>query len=271
MIIDLPPPPPPREPPRSANTRLPRPRGEHPSASTTPRRGRSVATLLTSLSAALLACGGSSADAPIQVDGCNSSAECAGGQECVDGACVAPGPVPSTSAGFFACSVVQCPPSQPSCCASVEASATGNQSQGYASRNEMVVSASAYPGEVRADFMFDAPDQQGWVTFHFQDELDLSRLDFTGRHEGVADRFLAVNTNRSDDTGCAFSFQLEFRPSPSGPGPFVRGNAITFNDNDFCYGTSRPRPGRARALAFAIFSMRPGEASLVISNLRLRE
>jgi len=221
------------------------------------------------LLAVLLGCGGSSVDPSSEPEGCGSDAECGDGLQCVDSACVAASPPASTSAGAFACSVVRCPASQPSCCLSVEASATGNESQGYAIRNEMVVSADAIRGEVRAGFIFDAPDQQGWVTFELASELDLDRLDFTGRHDGVADEYLTVNTNRSEESGCAFGFQLEFRPSPTGQGPGAFGNGVSFTNDAFCYGGARP--GRARELAFAIFSIDPGEASLVISNITLRE
>jgi hypothetical protein len=167
-------------------------------------------------------------------------------------------PVP---AGELACSVVSCPFGTDICCSSVSASATGNDDQAYAPRVQLVDRARSSFGEVRAEFMFDAPNQQGWVTFELGDELDLSRLAFIGRHEGVADRFLAVNTNRLDDGGCAFSFDLDPR------GPFAFGNDVQFNNDAFCYGNGRP--GRASELAFAIFSTRPGPAALVISNLAL--
>ena len=193
-----------------------------------------------------------------------------GGQECVENACVAPSAPSSASVGAFACSVVNCPPSQPFCCTAAEASATGNESQRYVVRNQMVDNAFSFPGEVRANFSFDAADQQGWVTFQLGAELDLDRLDFTGRGLGVADRFLSVNTSHDSDSGCAFGFELEFRPPPNGEGPFVLGNDNIFlNDNDFCFGNARP--GRARELAFAIFSTQPGDASLIITNITLRE
>lgn len=149
------------------------------------------------------------------------------------------------------------------------ASATGNESEGYASRNQMVVSASSDRNSVRATFSFDAADQQGWLIFQFGSELDLARLDVTGVHFGVADRFLTVNTNRSSEDGCSFGFELEPRPSPTGQGPGVLGNDVVFNSDNFCYGNGRP--GRASELAFAIFAMHPGEATLVISNVTLRE
>jgi hypothetical protein len=121
---------------------------------------------------------------------------------------------------------------------------------------------------VRASFSFDAPDQQGWVTFQLDGEHDLSELEFTGRHAGVADRFLSVNTNRLDDGGCAFGFELD--PLPRRPGsepPFPLGNDVSFSSANFCYGNGVP--GRASELAFAIFSTQPGDASLVISNITL--
>lgn len=224
------------------------------------------------LLALLLACGGSSEDAPLERGGCASAAECSDGQQCIDSLCVVQSSPSTSSAGVFACSVINCPPSQPSCCMTAEASATGNESQDYVVRNEMVERTFSFPGEVRANFSFDASDQQGWVTFQLGAELDLERLDFTGRVSGVADRFLSVNTNRSSDTGCSFGFELELRPPPSGQGPFLLGNDnILINDNGFCYGNGNPRPGRARELAFAIFSLQPGDASLIITNLTLHE
>ena len=78
-----------------------------------------------------------------------------------------------------------------------------------------------------------------------------------------------MNTNVTAERGCAFGFQLAPRQPPTGDGPFVFGSTIPFNANDFCYG--RTRPGRARELAFAIFSTEPGDASLVISNITLRD
>jgi hypothetical protein len=174
------------------------------------------------------------------------------------------------SAGMFACNVVSCPPSEPRCCLAATATATGNESQGYASRNQMVSDASSIR-DVRATFSFDAAGQQGWLSFDLGSELDLDRLEFTGFHDGAADRFLTVNTNLDSDSGCAFGFDLE--PRPSAPGvPSVLGDAsVSFNNDndDFCYGGARP--GRARQVAFAIFSLRPGEATLSISNITLHE
>jgi len=230
------------------------------------RASRAGSSVLLAL---LLACGGSSEEEPIEPEGCASDAECVGGQQCVDAACVAPSPPSSASAGVFACTVIDCPASQPDCCVAAEVTATGNESQGYVIRNEMVQGAHSFPGEVRANFSFDAADQQGWVTFQLGAELDLERIDFTGRVLGEADHFLSVNTNSDADVGCAFGFELELRPPPTGQGPFVFGNDnISVDDNDFCYGGARP--GRARQLAFAIFSLGPGDASLIITNIVLR-
>jgi len=211
-----------------------------------------------------LACGGDAglegAEAAL---GCGGASSC-GSTPCEGSACVVPRDPAPIPAGELACSVVSCPPGTDICCSSVTASATGNDDQAYDRRVQLVESARSRFGEVRAEFMFDAPNQQGWITFELGAELDLSRLAFIGRHEGVADRFLAVNTNRLDDDeegGCAFSFDLDPR------GPFAFGNDIFFNDDEFCYGPGRP--GRASELAFAIFSTRPGAAALVISNLAL--
>ncbi len=177
--------------------------------------------------------------------------------------------ITSRSAGGSACSVMSCPDGASDCCNSAVASATGNRWQQYGSRLHMLEDAGSRDGEVRADFNFDAPDQQGWVTFELDGEHDLSQLEFTGRHEGVADRFLSVNTNRFDTGGCAFAFdlQLQSRPPGSNP-PFVFGTDVSFSDGSFCYGDGIP--GRASELAFAIFSTQPGSASLIISNITLR-
>src|SRR5262245_60298288 len=86
-----------------------------------------VTTLLVALLlSALIGCGGSSVEPPSEPEGCEADAECGEGQQCVDTACIAASPPPSASAGFFACSVMRCPNSEPSCCLGVEASATGN-------------------------------------------------------------------------------------------------------------------------------------------------
>jgi len=259
MKIDFPQP----SPRRASPTDVPRDGMENSSRA-------SSATRAVLLLALLLACGGTSEETPSEPTGCTSDAECTAGQQCIDSACAAPSPPASKSAGVFACSVIQCPEQQPNCCTAAEASATGNENQNYVVRNVMVQRAFSFPGEVRADFSFDASDQQGWITFQFDTELDLEHVDFAGRGIGVADQFLSVNTNRADGNGCAFGFELEFRPPPNGQGPFVRGNDNIFlNDGDFCYGQGRP--GRARELAFAIFSMQPGDASLIITDIRLRE
>jgi hypothetical protein len=172
------------------------------------------------------------------------------------------------SAGMSACNVVRCPPSEPGCCVAATATATGNESQGYASRNQMVSGAGS-PRDVRATFSFDAAGQQGWLSFDLGSELDLDRLDFTGFHDGAADRFLTVNTNLDSDSGCAFGFDLEPRPSASGAPSGLGDASISFANDNFCYGGASP--GRARQVAFAIFSLRAGEATLSISNITLHE
>lgn len=223
---------------------------------------RRVLGLSVLLGAGALACGGAagSGDGPE----CGTDESCAP-TACAGAACPPPPSAERVSAGEQACSVVSCPPGTELCCMAVSASATGNGRQSYVPRVQLVDSARSRFGEVRAEFEFDAPNQQGWVTFELGAELDLARLAFIGRHDGVADRFLAVNTNRPDDAGgCAFSFDLEPRPSPFGA---VLGNDVPFNNGAFCYGNGRP--GRASELAFAIFSTSPGPATLVISNLAL--
>jgi hypothetical protein len=211
--------------------------------------------------AGALACGGELGSDAASGEGSVDCDDAVGCAPCDGMGCVAPLEAAPVPAGELACSVVNCPFGTDICCSSVSASATGNDDQAYARRVQLVESATSRFGEVRAEFTFDAPNQQGWVTFELGAELDLSRLAFIGRREGVADRFLAVNTKRLDDGGCAFSFDLDPR------GPFTFGNDIPFNDDAFCYGNGRP--GRASELAFAIFSTRPGQAALVISNLAL--
>jgi hypothetical protein len=260
MKIDFPPPSSRRGPPSGA----PRDGTEAPSRSSVRLE---LALLSSALLTLLLGCGGSPAEEAAEPLGCTSDDECAEGEQCVDAGCVAPSPAPSMSAGMLACSVVSCPPSQPSCCTAAAATAAGNESQGYASRNEMVWRASSsLEGGVSASFSFDAPGQQGWLTFELDSELELDRLEFIGQHFG-ADPFLTVNTNLSSDSGCAFGFDLEPRPPPTG----ARGANISFDndDDEFCYGGARP--GQARQLAFAIFSMHPGVATLFISNITLHE
>jgi hypothetical protein len=216
--------------------------------------------------AAVAACSGTEADGVVSE--CDEAAACSD-LPCERPGCDAAGPsTERMPAGELACSVVSCPPGTDVCCGSVSASATGNSAQAYASQMQLVDKAVARFGEVRAEFTFDAPNQQGWVTIELGAELDLGRLAFVGRQDGVADRFLSVNTNRIEEGGCAFSFEPEPRGAPFGLAPgALFGADIFFNSNDFCYGNGRP--GRASELAFAIFSTGAGEASLTISNLTL--
>lgn len=213
--------------------------------------------------AGAVACGGAAEE-----DGISGGAQGAPPGACGDDVSCAPSQaVQRVPAGELACSVVSCPPGTDICCSAVSASATGNLDQSYVPRVQLVDSARSRFGEVRVEFTFDSADQQGWVTFEFGSELDLAWLSFTGWHEGVADRFMAVNTKRSADGGCAFSFDLERRGTPFPNQPFVFGSDVPFNTNNYCYGNGRP--GRASELAFAIFSTAPGDATLVISNLAL--
>lgn len=215
-----------------------------------------------------LACG-DSPDEAIEPLGCTLDDCASSGEQCIVSACVAPAPSPSTDVGRSACSVVECPASMPRCCTAAAVTAMGNESQGYASRNHMVSSANALGDEVRAVFSFDAAGQQGWVAFDLRAEIRLDSIDFTGSFQGATDQFLSVNTNRSDDSGCAFGFELEPRSAAPGEGPPLLGDDIFFNDRDFCYGDAAP--GSASQLAFAIFSTEPGEAELIISNITLRD
>lgn len=221
----------------------------------------------SALLALLLGCGASSDEDPSEPSGCISDDECAGDEQCVAATCVAPSPTPSMSAGMAACSVVTCPPSRLDCCLGAVATATDNESQGYASRNQMVVRANSVEGAVSAAFSFDAADQQGWLTFELDGSLDLDRVEFTGFHMGAADRFLTVNTNVDRDSGCAFGFDLEPRPSPTNVP--VYGDTVEFNYDNFCYGGARP--GQASQLAFAIFAAHPGGATFGVYNITLHE
>jgi hypothetical protein len=199
---------------------------------------------------------------------CASNADCADTQVCQSAACVLRIPVESRSVDSQACSIVSCPESGAACCTAAAASATGNQNQAYSSQLQMLRETRFNAGEVRADFRFDGPNQQGWLTFELGAELDLARLEFTGWRDGVSDRFLSVDTKQLDGGGCAFAFELERRPAPPGSGiPFVFYSDVDLGDGSFCYDGGLP--GRASELAFAIFSTQPGPASFAISNITL--
>lgn len=227
-----------------------------------------VATILALLAGALGCAGGTSADEPAEPGVCVSNADCAEGQICESAACVLRTPLDSRIADSRACAVVSCPASDPTCCSTAAASATGNQNQAYSPQLQMLRDIDFDAGEVRADFRFDAPDQQGWVTFQLGAELDLSKLEFTGWRDGVSDHVLSLNTRQRDGGGCAFAFDLDPRPAAAGSGmPLERYDEVEFRDDSFCYDGGNP--GRAVELAFAIFSTEPGPASLAISNITL--
>jgi hypothetical protein len=242
------------------------------------RRGRHARFVLGAaafgswlLSAA--ACGNATGDENVDTEpaGCTADEECSVGQVCEAAVCVDRLVVITRPAGPLACSVLSCPSGDGECCSAAAASATGNRRQDYESYLHMVRAADSVDGQVRADFRFDAPNQQGWLTFELAQEMDIRRLQFFGWHEGVADRFLSVNTNQADGGGCAFAFDLEWRPNPnpeSEGGPqFVLGRDMQLDSDAFCYGGGEP--GRATELAFAVFSTQPGPASLIISNIRI--
>ena len=214
-------------------------------------------------------CGGGAAGDDELDDGpvCIADNECPAQQQCQGGVCQAPVSLTTRDAGEHACSVISCPDGSNSCCSAAAASATGNLRQEYGPRLQVLQNVTSIDGEVRADFMFDAPNQQGWVTFELDGEHDITQVGFLGRHEGVADRFLSVNTNRLDDGGCAFAFDPQFVPTPDPEPPFTVGSLVRLGSDEFCYGNGVP--GRASELAFAIFSTSPGPAALVISNVTL--
>jgi hypothetical protein len=229
---------------------------------------RGVSALAAPLLASSLGCGSTEAeDAPP----CELTGQCAVASVCPGGGCEGPpdASVISKPIEGSVCNMVACPLGNFACCSGAVASATGSGRVQYADRPESVRDVRYEAGVLRADFSFSAPNQQGWVTFELTDEMDLSRLDFFGHAQGVADRFLVVNTNQVDDGGCSFGFDVEPRPPPFGVGPFVPGSVVPFESNGAsCYGGGRP--GRANELAFAIFSNAAGNASLVITNLMLR-
>ncbi len=132
----------------------------------------------------------------------------------------------------------------------------------------MLREVNSTDGEVQAQFSFEKRDQQGWVTFELGQEMDIASLEFTGQHQGVADRYLTLNTKLSADSGCAYAFEPQPRQAPPGSGTrFVLMSEIDLDDDSFCYGGARP--GRAAELAFAIFAIQPGPATLTISNVTL--
>jgi hypothetical protein len=228
----------------------------------------SAAGALLLMLAGALGCGSSAAEADLDAS-CTTTAQCERDhQVCQNGACVERISLTSREAGDLACSVVTCPRGT-SCCSAAIASATSNANDEYVSRLHMLREVIASDGELRAEFSFEKRDQQGWVTFELGEEMDIASLEFTGLHQGVADRYLTVNTNLLDNTGCSYAFELQPRPAPPGSGtPFVFRSRIDLDDDSFCYGGARP--GRAAELAFAIFATQPGPATLTISNITLQ-
>jgi hypothetical protein len=225
------------------------------------------AVVVASWLAGSLACGGAEAE---DTPPCELTGECAVASVCSGDGCGGPADSGVTRPiEGSVCNMVGCPLGNFGCCSGAVASATGSGRVQYVDRPQAVRDVRYEGGVLRADFSFSAPNQQGWVTFELNQEMDLSRLDFFGHREGVADRFLVVNTNQADDGGCSFGFDVELRPPPFGAGPFVPGSAVPFEANvASCYGGGRP--GRANELAFAIFSNAAGNASLVITNIMLR-
>jgi hypothetical protein len=224
------------------------------------------ASLVASSLLGAIGCGAAEGDAEPP---CELTGECVVAGACRGEGCEAASAPPETEPiEGGVCTLVSCPPGVGTCCTGAVVSATGNGRQLYQSRLKMVDEARYVGGELRADFSFDAPNQQGWVKFALSEEMDLSRLECW--REGVADRFLVVNTNQADGGGCSFGFDVEPRPLPAGSSvPFMLGSTVPFANNlASCYDGGNP--GRASELAFAIFSTIKGEASLVISNITLR-
>ncbi len=225
------------------------------------------ALLLACCAAGALACG-STAAGDDAARACSADMPCGAAEVCEGGACVAAsgaGAMGSTSAEQ-GCSVLRCRPGEGACCEHVAFSATEGDARDFASRVELLTEARTSQGEVRASFSFDAEDQQGWIKFALDGERELSRMEFTGRLEGAADRFLSVSTEQLDGSGCSFGLELEAQPSASGA-PVVLGNGVELNQDDFCYGGARP--GRAAEFGFTIFSTAPGAAALTITSVVL--
>jgi hypothetical protein len=228
--------------------------------------------------AAIFACGGTEPgleptvalppepEPPPAPVGCVTSAACGEGQVCQSSVCVDRSSLSSLSIGVDACVVVSCPDPDRNCCSGALASATGNQHQSYSSQLHMLQHVETGDGEVLAEFRFDAPNQQGWLTFQLGEELSLSSLQVTGRRDGVSDRFLSVNTSWGDADGCAFALSLG-EPDAEGAVPPEFQAEVELGHDEFCYGGGLP--GRARELAFAIFSTEAGIASLVLSKITL--
>jgi hypothetical protein len=233
-----------------------------------PSRGFSVGSGLAALSlAGAFGCGGAEGEGEPP---CELTGECVVAGACRGAGCGEASPPAARPIEGDACVLVTCPQGGDTCCTGAVASATGNGRQLYQSRPQMVSEVRYINGELRVDYSFDSPNQQGWVKFALSDEMDLSRLEFWGRPDGVADRFLVVNTNQADGGGCSFGFDVEPRPTPLGTGaPFLAGSTVPFANNlASCF--DRGTPGRASELAFAIFANGQGTGSLIISNITLR-
>jgi hypothetical protein len=235
-------------------------------------RGRAscscAGSLVGVLLAGALACGGTEVEPAPEPAGCVANADCGEGQICEAGSCMQSIPPTTISAGAEACSVVSCPGIAAECCSSAAASATGNQRDDHTTLLHMLQSVDSTDGTVRADYRFDAANQQGWIIFELGAELSLREIEIIGRHDGVSDRFLSVNVNQSDGGGCAFAFEFDPWP-PNAATAFTteRGARIGLEDADHCYRNGRP--GLADELAFAIFSNDAGTASLMISRITL--
>lgn len=225
-----------------------------------PPGSRSLTLLLAALLVGALGCGSGMEGLEPEAEGCSSDADCAADPLCLGSTCQAPPLVVVAPVREQACSVVSCPGEAPGCCMAAAASATGNQTQSFTPQLHLVQRVRPWGRDIRADFVFEEADQQGWLVFELGSEIELSRLRFSGRRTGVADRFVSVHTTQQDAGGCAFTIELASRPEP-----FPRGEEVALMRDDFCYGGGSP--GRASELAFAIFSTSPGEGSLIISSI----
>lgn len=230
--------------------------------------GSGFRALLAALCGASIGCGASSSDAG-SVASCAAAADCEGGQRCERGSCVDAAEERELAAPLQGCAVLSCPGDAADCCRAVSATATASEDEDYAARFDLVEEIAVSRGEVKASFTFTEAGQQGWVAFQLGEELELSRVTFTGRYAGVADRFLTLSANRRQGGGCVFAFELQPRPAPPGSvAPFVLASDVPLVGDDFCF--ARGVPGRASELVFGIFASQRGEASLTVSDVILR-
>lgn len=214
-----------------------------------------------------IGCGASTRDVAPGAS-CAATEQCSEGQLCENEVCVEV--AAAAVAAPEACGVLSCPEGEATCCRAMTATATasGSGAQDYETRLDLVEEVAVSGGQVKATFSFTEAGQQGWVTFDLGVELELARVGFSGRHDGVADRFLTLSANGREGGGCVFAFELQPRPAPAGSEvPFVLRSEVPLVGDDFCF--ERGVPGRASELVFGIFAAQRGRASLTVSKVTL--